>query len=200
MQGADLHTIAPATRAGLGGRARGAEPCWASHCRGNVPSADLRASERASDACSTRSSSPSRCGGNGACCSAWTITRSRTWDWREATPMPRPSAHAGTFPRSRPRPTSRTARDSVYRGNSLPSGLTRGWKPVSDPRICAKPRELSPRPLDDESVLQSRRHVLVLALELHAGGERHGFHQRGKILLQVFLRVGLERGRSEVGL
>src|SRR5262249_25239740 len=32
------------------------------------------------------------------------------------------------------------------------------------------------------SVLQAGRHVLVLALELHAGGERHGLHQRGEIL------------------
>src|SRR5207342_3363241 len=52
----------------------------------------------------------------------------------------------------------------------------------------------------DLSVLQTRRNVLVLALELHAGGERHSLQQRGEVLLQILLGVGLESGRAEMGL
>ena len=39
--------------------------------------------------------------------------------------------------------------------------------------------------------LQPGRHVLVLAFELHAGRQRHGFHQGGEILLQIFIGIGL---------
>ena len=44
------------------------------------------------------------------------------------------------------------------------------------------------------------RHVLVLAFELHAGGERHGFGERGKILLQIFLRILLQHRGAEMAL
>src|SRR5437660_6240415 len=38
-------------------------------------------------------------------------------------------------------------------------------------------------------LLQSRRDVLVLARELHAGEQRHGLGERGEILLQIFVRA-----------
>src|SRR5205807_9557814 len=44
------------------------------------------------------------------------------------------------------------------------------------------------------------RHVLVFAFELHAGSERHGLGERGEILLQIFFRIRLERGRAEMAL
>ena len=47
---------------------------------------------------------------------------------------------------------------------------------------------------------QSGRHVLVLACKLHAGGERHGLGERGKILLQIFFRILLQRGGAEMAL
>src|SRR5215475_8057396 len=50
------------------------------------------------------------------------------------------------------------------------------------------------------STLQPGRYVLVLALELHAGGKRHGLGQGGKVLLQVFVRVLLQGGGAEVAL
>src|SRR5262249_6435893 len=40
------------------------------------------------------------------------------------------------------------------------------------------------------SALQPRRHVLVLALKLHAGRERHRLHQRRKVLLQILIGIG----------
>src|SRR2546423_9496064 len=42
------------------------------------------------------------------------------------------------------------------------------------------------------------RHVLVFAFELHAGGERHGFGERGEILLQIFFRIPLKRPPAEL--
>src|SRR6185312_13296000 len=50
------------------------------------------------------------------------------------------------------------------------------------------------------SVLQSRRNVLVLALELHAGRQCHRLQQRGEVFLQILLGVGLERRRAEMAL
>src|SRR3984957_12893760 len=50
------------------------------------------------------------------------------------------------------------------------------------------------------SVLQPGRHVSVLALELHAGGERHRLHQRGEILLQVLAGILLQLRDAEMRL
>src|SRR5215813_11932412 len=50
------------------------------------------------------------------------------------------------------------------------------------------------------SSLQPRRHVLVLALKLHAGRERHRLHQCRKVLLQIFVRIAFERGGAEMAL
>src|SRR5262245_20308859 len=50
------------------------------------------------------------------------------------------------------------------------------------------------------SAFQSGRHVLVLALKRHAGGERHGLHQGGEVLLQIFVRILLQRRRAEMAL
>src|SRR5215467_10116498 len=50
------------------------------------------------------------------------------------------------------------------------------------------------------SAFQPGRHVLVLACERYSGGERHGFHQGGEILLQIAVRVLLQLGSAEMGL
>src|SRR5438132_3449571 len=48
------------------------------------------------------------------------------------------------------------------------------------------------------SALEAGGHGLVLARELHAGGERHGLHQRREILLQVFFRIRLPHPAPEI--
>src|SRR5205823_10115788 len=48
--------------------------------------------------------------------------------------------------------------------------------------------------------LQPRRHVFILARKVHPGGKRHGFCERGKILLQVALRVLLQHGGAKMTL
>src|SRR5437764_10118131 len=51
-----------------------------------------------------------------------------------------------------------------------------------------------------DSALQSGRDILALALKLHAGRERHGFHERREILLQIGIGIGFERRRPEMSL
>src|SRR5580700_6471802 len=67
----------------------------------------------------------------------------------------------------------------------------------SPSRVCGRPIADGAR---EVSALQPRRHVFILALELHAGGERHGFGQRREILLQIFLWVLLQHGGAEMAL
>src|SRR5215468_5518611 len=50
------------------------------------------------------------------------------------------------------------------------------------------------------STLQPRRHFLLLARELHAGRERHGFHQGGEILGEVGVRISLQGCGAEMRL
>src|SRR6266567_1319991 len=47
-------------------------------------------------------------------------------------------------------------------------------------------------------LLQSRRHLLVLALELQSGTDRHRLKQRCKIGGQILLGIGLELRCSEM--
>src|SRR3954469_4871033 len=47
-------------------------------------------------------------------------------------------------------------------------------------------------------LLQSGRHLLVLALELQSGADRHRFEQRRKIGGQILLGIGLELRGSEM--
>ncbi len=48
--------------------------------------------------------------------------------------------------------------------------------------------------------LQPGRNVLVLALELHAGRQRHGLHHGGEVLLQVLVRILLQHRGAEMRL
>src|SRR5262249_56501304 len=50
------------------------------------------------------------------------------------------------------------------------------------------------------STFQSGRHILVFRRELHASGERHRFHERREIFVQVSLRIRLQRGMAEMTL
>src|SRR4029078_283297 len=49
-------------------------------------------------------------------------------------------------------------------------------------------------------VLQPSRYVFFCRRELHAGGKRHGLHQRREILVEISLRIGLQGRVAEMSL
>src|SRR6478752_3616057 len=85
---------------------------------------------------------------------------------------------------------SRTSTSTPARASRKPNIMPAGPPPAMQQvvLICSMGRRalLAAKVL----ALQPRRHVLVLAFELHARRQRHRFHQRGEILLDVFIRIG----------
>src|SRR5436853_1345531 len=93
---------------------------------------------------------------------------------------------------------SSTTMGTPARASKKPSIIPAGPPPAMQHvvRMCPIPAPAPTAAL----TFEPGRHVLVFAFELHAGGERHGFGERGEILLQIFFRIGLERRRAEMAL
>src|SRR4051794_17731883 len=100
---------------------------------------------------------------------------------------------------------SSTTTSTPARASRKPSIMPAGPPPAMQQvvLICSMRQSRSPdqsQRKPDSRLFKPRRHVLVLAFKLHAGGQRHGFHQGGEILLDVFIGIGLSRRRAEMGL
>src|SRR6516162_3150161 len=99
-------------------------------------------------------------------------------------------------------PSAGSARPQLKRGLMSSARISRiFWSMmVSLASSASPPPRPSPPSGRGSLALQAGRHLLVLADELHAAGERHGLHQRREITGEIFLGIRSQGGDTEMSL